>query len=817
MVAVLLLLLLSVVMHAPGLFLGQPRMLTRHQSKDLQHREVSTNQNLVMPALQAAGRVASQGEVPLWNPYARLGESFLSSGAPFLYPPFWLLMVEGGWRLLDLVLCMHTFIACMCMYRFLRNLPVSRYVSFIGGAMYGLGWCMTVQLDRLPQAAAAALLPLGLAMTWRLLVSDNRELYALLLAVAVALMFTTGGTGTALLGVFLCVVVFGFRFLALDRQDQGLSLRAGGGALAMAVLLTSPLWLYWTTHAADYASAGEGSTRHLQASGLVLGMFSPTAFGGITGDAPAALRDMNPHADPMELALYPGVAVLFLVLLGLLRPKRTAHGLLWILVGGVGLFMALDSPIAELIGRLSPWPPLSPGLGLVLLNVALVCMGSIALENFFEAPASRRFVVPVTAGVFLAGAALVGLVGYVFPGLGGWLVSLLSGNDISAEVQPAVAHLFLAFLQPLLFGCLIAGAFLCWHRIGVLRFKTLFAILAITDVMVVGFLHTPRTTFPDETSLLSARVPEQAGRIIIAGRFPTIPTGQLVAAGLPTITSTSLQLLDRTRKFMAEVDVSMVQVGSRAAIVPLLGGPLLQDPLLELAGVGIGICTTPVDVSGFAPIVAESVGDGSRAANANGVHIYRRHKIPPRVRVLFQAAVATNMDHAAELLNVHANHLGETVVIEDANPGFDCKRPGSRPKLEILVDRGNEVRIKVDMGLGRGYLLLADAYAPGWRAYLDGVETTIHPADVAMRAVAVPEGVHEVVFSYSPLWWWLGLSLAGLGVLVGITWNSLRLPRSQPTRRIPPRQQQPKPPPPPTPKKVPAAVVPASAGMPQDQ
>jgi len=810
MVAVLMLLLLCVVMHAPGLFLGQPRMLTAHQTKDLQHREVSTNQNLVMPALQAAGRVASQGEVPLWNPYARLGESFLSSGAPLLYPPFWLLMVDGGWRLLDLVLCLHTFIACMCMYRFLRNLPLSRYVSFVGGAMYGLGWCMTVQLDRLPHAAAAALVPLGLAMTWRVLVSNNRELYALLLALTVALMFSTGGTGTALIGVFLCVVVYGFGFLALDNEDRGLSLRAVSGALAMAVLLASPLWLYWTTHAAAHAPPGDGGSRHLQASGLVLGMFSPTALGGITGDAPVAVRDMNPDADPMELALYPGVAVLFLVLLGLLRPKRTAHGLLWILVGGLGLFMSLDSPIAEFFGGLSPWPPLSPGLGLVLLNIALVSMGAIALENFFEAPARRRRVVPITAAVFFAAAVFTALAGYVFPSVGAWFVSLLSGNDIAAELQPATAHLFGAFFQPLLFGCLIAGAFLCWHRVGILRFKVLFAVLAITDVMVVGFLHTPRTAFPDQTSLLSTRVPEQAGRIITAGRFPTIATGQLVAAGLPTITTTSSRLLDRTRRFMAEVDVSMIQVGSRATLVPLLGGPLLKDPLLELAGVGIGICTAPVDMPEFAP-----------AGTAGGVHIYRRHKIPPRVRVLFQAALATDLDDAAELLNSHANHLAETVVIENANPAFICKRPGARPKLQVLAYRNNEVRIAVDMGLGRGYLLLADAYAPGWLAYLDGVETTIHPADVAMRAVAVPEGVHEVVFRYSPLWWWLGLPLAGLGALLGIAWIFLRLPPGHPPRVVPRRQQaQPRTPPPPTPKKVPVPVAdaptPTSAGIPGD-
>ena len=106
------------------------------------------------------------------------------------------------------------------------------------------------------------------------------------------------------------------------------------------------------------------------------------------------------------------------------------------------------------------------------------------------------------------------------------------------------------------------------------------------------------------------------------------------------------------------------------------------------------------------------------------------------------------------------------------------------------------------------HLLLVDAYAPGWLAYLDGVETSIYPADVAMRAVAVPEGVHEVVFRYSPLWWSLGLPLAGLGVLLGIGWICLRVPRRRPTRAIPrPGQQQREPPPAPTPKKAPAAAA----------
>ena len=35
-----------------------------------------------------------------------------------------------------------------------------------------------------------------------------------------------------------------------------------------------------------------------------------------------------------------------------------------------------------------------------------------------------------------------------------------------------------------------------------------------------------------------------------------------------------------------------------------------------------------------------------------------------------------------------------------------------------------------------------------------------------MRAIAIPEGEHEVVFSYEPSGWRYGLVLAGVGLLI---------------------------------------------------
>jgi hypothetical protein len=113
------------------------------------------------------------------------------------------------------------------------------------------------------------------------------------------------------------------------------------------------------------------------------------------------------------------------------------------------------------------------------------------------------------------------------------------------------------------------------------------------------------------------------------------------------------------------------------------------------------------------------------------------------------------------------------VVVEGAGaPGPLCPAGQAQESAaQIALERNgpNQVALHVDAP-AQGWLVLADTWYPGWKAWLDGAPAKIWRANYLFRAVLLPPGNHEVVFKYQPLSVWLGggFSLVALGVLAGL-------------------------------------------------
>jgi len=165
-----------------------------------------------------------------------------------------------------------------------------------------------------------------------------------------------------------------------------------------------------------------------------------------------------------------------------------------------------------------------------------------------------------------------------------------------------------------------------------------------------------------------------------------------------------------------------------------------------------------------------------------------RYSLPgalPRAFLVPSARVVTGAGHDDDFLP--AEQMEALLAV--TSPDFD-------PRAEVVIDRarGEELpqntkgspnpgsvrirsyeaeRVVLDVDATESaWLFLSDTWYPGWKARIDGQSATIFPANVAGRALWVPQGKHEVdfVFESGPLR--LGSLLALLAslllVLIGV-------------------------------------------------
>jgi hypothetical protein len=90
--------------------------------------------------------------------------------------------------------------------------------------------------------------------------------------------------------------------------------------------------------------------------------------------------------------------------------------------------------------------------------------------------------------------------------------------------------------------------------------------------------------------------------------------------------------------------------------------------------------------------------------------------------------------------------------------------------LRLVRETANHLEFQTDGGVRPRLLVISDAWHPGWRATIDGVEAPIHRANYMFRGVFVPAGEHTVRFDYWPVnfGWYLAASALGLCITGGL-------------------------------------------------
>ena len=185
----------------------------------------------------------------------------------------------------------------------------------------------------------------------------------------------------------------------------------------------------------------------------------------------------------------------------------------------------------------------------------------------------------------------------------------------------------------------------------------------------------------------------------------------------------------------------------------------LDNPLLDLLNVKYIFTEYVIPNPSWQPIYHDGV-----------IRVYENQEVMPRAFIVPEARVAALKEQP--LLESDLRNL---VFIEETPGAENALVPASPQLKEAQISRYTANDVFVDVNLSdRGWLVLTDAYFPGWKAFIrpfggeesDERELPIYRADSAFRTVYLPAaGQWTVRFVYSPMSFKLGLYITFLALM----------------------------------------------------
>jgi hypothetical protein len=159
-----------------------------------------------------------------------------------------------------------------------------------------------------------------------------------------------------------------------------------------------------------------------------------------------------------------------------------------------------------------------------------------------------------------------------------------------------------------------------------------------------------------------------------------------------------------------------------------------------------------------------SVDPAYTLVHSGDVKIYENlAKLPPAF-VVHQARVVSDDQAALDILRSPDLDPAREVILSDGEP---LASEDGESNVDLIAYRAEQIQLAVTLD-APGYLVLTDAYYPGWTAEVDGRAATILRADLYFRAIALEPGDHEVTFRFRPASVRIGLGVSLVAWLVFI-------------------------------------------------
>jgi hypothetical protein len=161
--------------------------------------------------------------------------------------------------------------------------------------------------------------------------------------------------------------------------------------------------------------------------------------------------------------------------------------------------------------------------------------------------------------------------------------------------------------------------------------------------------------------------------------------------------------------------------------------------------------------------------------------VYENPNAFPRAFLVHRVIAESTVDDLlGRLATTGSDELRSTAFVlstDVAGLPTDLGAPSDGDRAEIVDDRPDRITVRTSSAAA-AMLVLADTYASGWTADVDGSGAAIVPLDSGLRGVQLPAGEHSVTFTYRPLPTLIGLVVALIAVLATVAWALLPCSRA---------------------------------------